>query len=387
MRNELHHYMLAHPVNARWTTRMYHSIFTRNFAAGAFSAPAYTFTLSPVFSVAALVLCVTLGTSYVAENSLPGQTLYAVKTRVNEPIQGAMALSNVSQVQWSSQLVDRRLSEAESLAQTGQLTPVNQMIIQTAIQNAAEDFDSRLSSLAPKDPHDIESVRFNFEQSLDSHESVLSAIGASSSSVDDALRPLLAIVRSHGRNKNRHGTTVEAAEDTSATAAAAPATTRSIQESRLSKRNRDDGKHLTSKQRDKHHEDILVEHEHEHEAAASAAIVSTSTSSSTPSLSHEHENENDDDQVSQVAVPSTPAAASASGVTPSAPSNSDSGASNTSGSSSSGSSSSGGSSGNSGSSGSGSSTSGSGSSGGGSGNSGSGSSGSGSSGGGSGKGN
>ena len=209
MRNTLLHYMLAHPVRTSLFQKMLGTFLSRFEAASSWGLP--TRIAYPSIAFASLVLVVGLSTAYTAQNALPGEALYAIKTRINEPIQGALAISNVSQVAWSSQLVDRRLSEAESLAQAGQLTPVNQMILQNAFQDATQNFDDRLSQLSQSsDVTQSESARFSFESAIGSHEAVLSALGASSSSLDNSLRPLLSLVRSHTRNHGRHGSTDDA---------------------------------------------------------------------------------------------------------------------------------------------------------------------------------
>jgi len=72
--------------------------------------------------VATLVFCV-IGTSvsYAAEGALPGDLLYAVKVKVNEPLVSALAIGTVPRAKWEAQKAERRLGEANALASEGKL--------------------------------------------------------------------------------------------------------------------------------------------------------------------------------------------------------------------------------------------------------------------------
>ncbi len=59
---------------------------------------------------------------FVAEQSVPGDVLYAVKTGVNEEIQSQFANSPYEKVVFETKLMERRISEARLLAEEGKLT-------------------------------------------------------------------------------------------------------------------------------------------------------------------------------------------------------------------------------------------------------------------------
>src|SRR6185503_10342710 len=75
------------------------------------SAPRLTpspFFFAPRFAgaFAALLLIVVAGsgTAYAAKGALPGDLLYSVKTNVNEPIEGALAFSTESKIEYQNGL-------------------------------------------------------------------------------------------------------------------------------------------------------------------------------------------------------------------------------------------------------------------------------------------
>ncbi len=70
----------------------------------------------------ALILVVGGGTAYAAEGALPGDILYSIKVSVNEPVSGAFAFTDEAKAGWHADIAEARLSEAEALADKGELT-------------------------------------------------------------------------------------------------------------------------------------------------------------------------------------------------------------------------------------------------------------------------
>jgi hypothetical protein len=69
-----------------------------------------------------LALCVGGGVSLAAENSVPGDVLYVVKTEVNENVRAAVAVSAEAEANWQAKAAERRLKEAQELSAQGELT-------------------------------------------------------------------------------------------------------------------------------------------------------------------------------------------------------------------------------------------------------------------------
>lgn len=62
------------------------------------------------------------GVSFAAENALPGDALYVVKTEVNENVRAALAVSAEADARWHANVAERRLKEAEALSARGELS-------------------------------------------------------------------------------------------------------------------------------------------------------------------------------------------------------------------------------------------------------------------------
>jgi hypothetical protein len=75
-------------------------------------------------ALAALVLVVLAGGStavYAAQGALPGQPLYALKTKVLEPVEVALAPTSAAKARVETQIATRRVAEAQTLAAQGKL--------------------------------------------------------------------------------------------------------------------------------------------------------------------------------------------------------------------------------------------------------------------------
>lgn len=72
----------------------------------------------------ALIIALALGggVSFAAENAVPGDALYVVKTEVNENVRAALAVSAEADARWHVKAAERRLQEAERLSARGELT-------------------------------------------------------------------------------------------------------------------------------------------------------------------------------------------------------------------------------------------------------------------------
>jgi hypothetical protein len=126
--------------------------------------------------------------------------LYSFKTRVNEPIQGALAMSPQAKAEWSAELTSRRLQEAEELAATGGLTPVAMADIETGLNAAVERFDTNVTLLAKEDDMRAASAQSDLEATLNAHEVVLSSLPTTQKK---NASQITSIVRKHAASINQ----------------------------------------------------------------------------------------------------------------------------------------------------------------------------------------
>jgi hypothetical protein len=94
--------------------------------------------MAMAFSLAILVLGGTL--TYGAENALPGEVLYPIKTRFIEPVIDTVSVSPVAELEWEEKKVERRLLEAEALAQEDKLDDEKTLELERKIEKSSAAF-------------------------------------------------------------------------------------------------------------------------------------------------------------------------------------------------------------------------------------------------------
>lgn len=82
------------------------------------------------------------GTALAAEGALPGDALYAWKTKVNEPARLAFLPTPIARAEWSMELMTRRLNEAEKLAADGRLTNETHVFLEDRLNEEWQRADS-----------------------------------------------------------------------------------------------------------------------------------------------------------------------------------------------------------------------------------------------------
>jgi hypothetical protein len=101
------------------------------------------FTMKNAYAFAATLLLIATGTvAHAAESSLPGEALYAVKVKVNEPLRGALSFSASAKAEWETKKLERRLEEAEKLALKGKFDSKALAEVEKHIDRHFDDHDS-----------------------------------------------------------------------------------------------------------------------------------------------------------------------------------------------------------------------------------------------------
>lgn len=176
MRNSLQLFVSEHPARAPLYVRVadaFSNLYERLEALHVMQARG-------VLSAAcALVLVIGVGTSYAAEGALPGDPLYAVKIYLNESITGSFARTEAAKAEWNTEIVTRRLEEAEQLALTGKFTPAVRAELESAIAISTSNFNASVAEVANSDdPTAAARINSTLEATLAGHEDVLALIAA-----------------------------------------------------------------------------------------------------------------------------------------------------------------------------------------------------------------
>ena len=170
MRRTLHAYMGMKPLRTPAST----------------SVPSFGwfFTMRPIAAVLVLGLFVSsAGISYAAENALPGDLLYPIKTQVNEPVQGALAISSAAKTAWAMDVAGTRVEEAATLAAEGRLSPVTQQELQINFEQHAQQATVAITEAASSSPEAGSEAAVRFEAQLSEYQAVLGQI-ATAKNVD-----------------------------------------------------------------------------------------------------------------------------------------------------------------------------------------------------------
>ncbi len=127
--------------------------------------------------IAVFVLMVTGGFSALAENALPGDSLYSLKINVNELVKGMVAITPEAKARLAVESTERRLQEAIVLSSQGKLTDDKKQILKVQLDKNASNVKTNVASLvASNDISIAKDVSINFEASLKTHELILSTI-------------------------------------------------------------------------------------------------------------------------------------------------------------------------------------------------------------------
>lgn len=142
------------------------------------------------------------GTSALAENSLPGGSLYEVKISINEPVAGLFAVSKESKARWQERLIERRLGEAQELASKSFLDSAKRSEIENLLNNQINKFTASVNTLALDKSKEVESseLTVRLEAALLAHQRVLQELsqsGAVSSDTVTEISALLAGLKNH----------------------------------------------------------------------------------------------------------------------------------------------------------------------------------------------
>jgi hypothetical protein len=135
---------------------------------------------SPRAIAALLVVAVfasSAGISYAAQSALPGDVLYAIKTNVNEPVQGALATSASAKAAWAIDVAGERVKEAAALAAAGKLSSSTQDALQQNFNDHAQVAADAISAEASSSPEVGAEAAVSVQAQLDEYNRILAQVG------------------------------------------------------------------------------------------------------------------------------------------------------------------------------------------------------------------
>jgi tetrahydromethanopterin S-methyltransferase subunit G len=123
---------------------------------------------------AALVLVLILA-PFMAERAVPGDVLYLVKTGFNETLQKQLIDSPYEKIEFETKLMERRISEARSLAQEGKLTEEVKTQLAETVKGHTTAVRTGLTELRTQDADGAAIAEIAFNSSLEVQSAVLDA--------------------------------------------------------------------------------------------------------------------------------------------------------------------------------------------------------------------
>lgn len=208
-----------HTMHARLLQAMDASLSAAPAAASRPTKGLYYF-MSPQFAMPlAALLVVMLGTTtvYAAEGALPGDPLYVIKTKVSEPIQGALAFSTEDKIQFHSSVAQTRLEEAEVLASQNRLDATVTLELASNIDKHIAERQELADQLDEEKPGHGSELLARSGTSIAAHSDILVALGSESANrnVKEHSDSIAMSARgSHGRSGSASGTMLAMAAPT-----------------------------------------------------------------------------------------------------------------------------------------------------------------------------
>lgn len=137
--------------------------------------------------VVVLLLSITGGVSAVAEDALPGDSLYSMKVNVNEQVKGFVAVTPEAKARLAVETTERRLQEAVILSSQGKLTDERKQIIQGQLGKNATDVKNSVATLVASNNISVaQEVAINFGASLKTHELILETLAKNEDDLQNA---------------------------------------------------------------------------------------------------------------------------------------------------------------------------------------------------------
>ncbi len=174
LRDRLVSYMEYHPLPQNLRTPK--ATPKKRVSAGLASEPfraisihmAYIRGFAGVFAIFLVV-----GIPFIAEQSVPGDVLYPVKTHITEEVRASLKLSPYAKVEWETQRLERRVAEARLLASEGKLTAETEAKVAQAVKNHTSAAQQEIAQIRENDADEAAIAEITFASALEVQSEVL----------------------------------------------------------------------------------------------------------------------------------------------------------------------------------------------------------------------
>ena len=116
------------------------------------------------FSFACFII---LSVSYLAEQAIPGDALYAIKIGFNEELRSTLVRGSYEKVVWETQLLNRRIAEARLLASEGRLTEEVEAQVASAVKEHSDNARKEIETLKLSDRDEATLASIELTTALD----------------------------------------------------------------------------------------------------------------------------------------------------------------------------------------------------------------------------
>lgn len=128
-----------------------------------------------------------LSVTYIAERSVPGDTLYAIKVGVNEELRSTLARTSYDKVVWETERLNRRIAEARLLASEGKLTEEVEERVALAVRTHSDNARREINVLQQTDREGAALATLKLSTTLDVQSATMrpAAVGLMSASLGE----------------------------------------------------------------------------------------------------------------------------------------------------------------------------------------------------------
>lgn len=103
----------------------------------------------------------------LAEKSVPGDMLYPIKVGFTEEVRGSLSFSSYEKVAWETELLERRIAEAQLLASEGKLTKEVEESVAVAVQQHSTNAQKEIALLKNTDAEGAALAEISFSSALE----------------------------------------------------------------------------------------------------------------------------------------------------------------------------------------------------------------------------